>query len=150
MGFGGHSLWERIGIVKSSVSIPVIGNGDIGCAADAKAMYDQTGCDSIMIGRAALGNPWIFNQIKHLPNELQHREDAPSAAVKLSVIKRHIKRFYERYGERKASTDLKKHLAWYCKGISCAASLRNEIFKATTVNELETAIISAFRTNKGD
>jgi tRNA-dihydrouridine synthase B len=149
MGFSGHSQWERIGIVKSSVSIPVIGNGDIGCATDAKTMIDQTGCDSIMIGRAALGNPWIFDQIKHHSFGMEQTADAPSVAEKLSLIKYHIERFRIRYGEKKASSDLKKHLSWYCKGLPCAATLRNEIFRATTVTELETAMITGFKTNKG-
>jgi tRNA-dihydrouridine synthase B len=151
MGFGGHSLWERIGMVKSSISIPVIGNGDIGSAADAKAMIDKTGCDSIMIGRGALGNPWIFSQIGHLPFGMERKKDTPpSAAERLIIIRRHIERFSGHYGDKKACSDLKKHLAWYCKGIPCAATIRNDIFRAPTLTELEAAVDRAFEISKGD
>ena len=150
MGFSGHSQWDRIGMVKSAITIPVIGSGDIQNASDAKAMLTQTGCDSIMIGRAALGNPWIFSQIARFLSGMEKDVAAPSPAVRFSTISRHIERFRKHYGDKKASADLKKHLAWYCKGLPCSAPLRNDIFRATTLAELEKIMIKAFKTDKGD
>jgi tRNA-dihydrouridine synthase B len=149
-GFSGHSQWERIALVKSELSIPVIGNGNIETPGDAKAMIDQTGCDSIMIGRAALGNPWIFNRIRYFLSGIDAEEQAPTAAERLFTINRHVERYRQRYGDKKASADLKKHLSWYCKGLPCAAMLRNDIFRAGSMTELDAAITKAFTTNGGE
>jgi tRNA-dihydrouridine synthase B len=151
MVFSGHSYWERIAVVKSAVSIPVIGNGDITSARDAKSMYEQTGCDSIMIGRAALGNPWIFNQIKGIL--LGKAPDLPTPEMRLSVVVRHVESYCLEYGEEKAADELKKHLAWYCKGLPCAAAMRNDIFRASTMVNLKKIILTAFQasqSSKGD
>jgi tRNA-dihydrouridine synthase B len=142
MGFSGHSLWERIALVKASVSIPVIGNGDIVCAEDAQAMFEQTQCDSIMIGRAAMGNPWIFDQIKRFRSG--GRTESPSSSERVSTIFQHLHRFLAEYGEKKAINELKKHIAWYCKNIPKAATLRNAVFRAHTITELEETIKNSF------
>jgi nifR3 family TIM-barrel protein len=143
MAFSGHSFWERIGCVKSSVSVPVIGNGDIGCAQDAKAMFDQTGCDSIMIGRAALGNPWIFSEIKQFL--AGKTVEKPSLAVRFETITRHLHEYCEKYGDKKTVSDLKKHLSWYCKGLPGAAMLRNDIFRSASIAGLEKSITKIFQ-----
>ena len=145
MGFGGRSFWERIGIVKSAVAIPVIGNGDIYSPQDAMSLYNQTGCDSIMVGRAALGNPWIFDHIKRFLSGMEPSILAP--ASRLSVILRHIECYRGEYGEKKAVNELKKHLAWYCKGLPHAAALRGDIFRATTLRKLEETMKTAFQTD---
>jgi tRNA-dihydrouridine synthase B len=142
MGFSGHSLWERIAIVKSSISIPVIGNGDILSAKDAQAMFKQTNCDSIMIGRAALGNPWIFDEIKRfLTGE---KTEIPSVNNRKAVIFDHVRRFFVEYGEKKTVSDLKKHISWYLKNQPKASALRNSVFRANTISELEEIINSGF------
>ena len=143
MVFSGHSFWERIGVVKSAVSIPVIGNGDLTSAYDAKAMLAQTGCDSIMIGRAALGNPWIFSQVKRILAGME--PEIPTSALRFSTVIRHIESYREEYGEKKATNDLKKHLAWYCKGLPGAASLRNVFFRAPTFTILKQTAQTTFQ-----
>lgn len=142
MGFSGHSFWERIAAVKESVTIPVIGNGDIFSGDDAAAMIRQTGCDGVMVGRAACGNPWIFREIKAA---LQGKRcSRPSRSRKLSTILQHIGSYRERYGEYRASREMKKHIAWYLKGTSDASKLRNRVFRASTTSDLESVVKSAF------
>ncbi|HEX7510324.1 MAG TPA: tRNA dihydrouridine synthase DusB [Chitinivibrionales bacterium] len=145
MGFSGHSLWERITAVKRAVSIPVIGNGDIRCGQDAAAMFNQTGCDSIMIGRAALGNPWIFSQIKQ---ELRGEQVAAvSAQQRFATIMEHLRLFTIEHGESRALGEMKKHIAWYIKGHARSATLRNDIFRAQTLDELKDTTALAFKGN---
>ncbi|MBN1981816.1 MAG: tRNA dihydrouridine synthase DusB [Chitinivibrionales bacterium] len=144
MGYSGHSFWQRIRIVKESVSIPVIGNGDITSPQDAAAMVEQTGCDSLMIGRAALGNPWIFTMIKqNLTDRSTHRIISPQ--LKYETILDHIDRYSSQYGEKKACQEMKKQCAWYVKGSPGCASLRNQIFHSNSVDELKAAITSLFQ-----
>jgi nifR3 family TIM-barrel protein len=143
MGFSDHSFWERIAKVKDSVKIPVIGNGDISCGDDAVAMVRQTGCDGVMIGRAAYGNPWIFSEIKAALNGT--RMDVPSRKQKHDTALRHITGYRSRYGEYRASREMKKHIAWYIKGVAGASLLRDRIFKAKSTGDLETAVEAAFR-----
>jgi nifR3 family TIM-barrel protein len=139
MGFSGHSYWERIAVVKNAVAVPVIGNGDILTALDAQDMFCKTGCDSVMIGRGALGNPWIFSRIKRLlaggdPGP------APSAQERAATALGHVRRYRQLYGEKKAAADLKKHTAWYIKGLPAAASVRTRIFLSKTTAEIERAL----------
>ena len=138
MGFSGHSFWERIAEVKKAVSIPVIGNGDIITAQDALKMFEETGCDSVMIGRGAYGNPWIFRQIK------EHLQGAPpsepSIATRVQTACDHIERFISRYGEIAATRLMKKHIAWYIKGVPEASQYRNRIFRSQSTAELTDAL----------
>ncbi len=126
---------QSIARVKRAVKIPVIGNGDITSAAAACRMFEQTGCDGIMIGRAALGRPWIFFDLlgKKNPHPIK------SAEI-LTVISRHIQYATAFKGERQAVRELRKHLAWYTKGLPHAAAVRDQIFKATTVEDARTLI----------
>jgi tRNA-dihydrouridine synthase B len=142
MAFSGHSLWERIAAVKDAVSIPVIGNGDICLPGDAKAMFDQTKCDSIMVGRAAMGDPWIFSRIK----SALCGQSAPETPIKerFLMVMEHLRRYIEVNGEKAAIAEMKKHVAWYIKGLPGATSLRNGIFRAATIRELEEKIQMAF------
>jgi tRNA-dihydrouridine synthase B len=138
MGFSGRSYWERIAVVKNAVGIPVIGNGDICTAKDGCDMFEQTGCDSVMIGRGAFGNPWLFSQIK-----LALRGEPvslPSSSERVAAALDHVARYAQTYGEKKAAADLKKHVSWYLKGMDGASSLRTRIFLSTTTREL-TAVL---------
>jgi tRNA-dihydrouridine synthase B len=145
MGFTGHSFWERIAAVKQAVKIPVIGNGDIVTAEDAVKMKTETGCDALMVGRGAYGNPWIFNQIK---NALNNQPIIPiTFSDKKSMAIQHLDMFINQYGERCAIREMKKHCAWYIKGMSAASINRDRIFKAETcetlysiLNELDISI----------
>lgn len=129
------SLGE-IARVKKAVSIPVIGNGDIVDGKSAKRMLDETGCDFLMVGRGALGNPWIFQCINaYLNNEAEFIE--PTLEEKMNVMLRHISTLCEYKGVRIGMREARKHAAWYIKGIRGAASFRQEIGKLSTMDELQ-------------
>jgi tRNA-dihydrouridine synthase B len=135
MRYSGDALWERIAFVKQSVSIPVIGNGDIRTPHDAVRMLRETGCDALMVGRGSLGNPWIFGQIKQA---LAKKEITPIAASeRYAVATRHIALQRERYGERRATKEMRKHVAWYLKGLPSVTMYRDRIFRANSTAELE-------------
>lgn len=116
---------EIIKAVKDAVSIPVIGNGDIFSARDAKRMYDFTGVDLVMVGRGALGAPWIFSQIEEYLRT-GTVPPAPDVAARMAVMVEHIKLICENKGEYCGLREARKHAAWYMKGLSGAAELRGE------------------------
>ncbi|MCP4625818.1 MAG: tRNA dihydrouridine synthase DusB, partial [bacterium] len=138
MGFSGHSYWERIALVKESVSIPVIGNGDITEPQHAIDMFAQTGCDSVMIGRGAYGNPWLFNQINQLLADEPVTE--VSRKEKLETALSHLNAYERKWGELKAGRDMKKHIAWYVKGMLGASVIRDTIFRAESSGALREVI----------
>ena len=115
--------------VKKAVKIPVIGNGDITSARAALEMFESTGCDGIMIGRAALGRPWIFYEL------LAENAKKLSAKDILNIIKLHIEYTAAFKGEEQGVREMRKHLAWYTKGMPHAAETRDKIFKARTAEE---------------
>jgi tRNA-dihydrouridine synthase B len=135
MRYTGHSFWDRIALVKKAVSIPVIGNGDIMTVEDARRMLDETGCDGLMIGRGALGNPWIFSQIKEAlagrPVPTVTREE------RCRVILCHIGNFRDRLGERQANKEMRKHVSWYLRGLPNATEYRDRVFRSKSTMALE-------------
>ena len=136
--------WEIIKSVKKSVNIPVIGNGDIFTATDAISMYEQTGVDSIMIGRGALGNPFIFEEIKCLIEGKSYTP--PTVFEKLNIAREHILLMIEDKGEKIAICESRKHLAWYVKGLRGCTDIKVAINKATTYSELD-AILTEYENN---
>ncbi len=127
--------WDIIKAVKQSVSIPVIGNGDITTAEEAAGMYEHTGCDLVMIGRGALGNPWIFREVNSLIG--YDRPSLPvSDAERISVLLRHIRTLCEYKGEDIGMKEARKHSAWYFKGMRDAASLRRKAGTLCTFDDL--------------
>lgn len=132
--YSGRADWEVIRKVKEAVQIPVIGNGDVTCAADAVAMTRQTGCDGVMIGRAARGNPWIFREIAAALSQTPGcpLSQAPGYPAGTSVsrqeladmILRHARMAVENKGEYIAIREMRKHLAWYTFGLRGSAKLR--------------------------
>ena len=134
--YSGKADWDIIKKVKKSVSIPVIGNGDINTPLDAKKMIDYTGCDAIMIGRAAQGNPWIFKRIIHYM-ETGEILPEPNINEKIEKALEHSRMLIEYKGEFIGVREMRKHISWYIKGHIGAAELRNEINKAKSYNEIE-------------
>lgn len=127
--------WNIIREVKKAVSIPVIGNGDINTAEDAARMFEQTNCDLVMIGRGALGNPWIFREINSLIGF--DRPSLPvSEAERITVLLRHIKMLCEYKGEDVGMREARKHSAWYFKGMPGAAELRRKAGTLKTFDDL--------------
>lgn len=127
---------DEIANVKKAVSIPVIGNGDIVDGKSAKLMLDMTGCDFLMVGRGALGNPWIFQCINaYLNKEADFTE--PTLEEKMDVMLRHIGTLCEYKGVRIGMREARKHAAWYIKGIRGAAAFRQEIGQLSAMDELK-------------
>ncbi len=129
--YSGVADWDIIRQVKENVKIPVIGNGDVKGAGDAKKMFDETGCDGIMIGRATLGNPWIFNEIVSKLNETAQGNDI-SLKEKKNTILEHFELLLAEKGEYTATREIRKHIAWYVKGLKNATVIREEINKVET------------------
>ncbi len=125
--------------VKKAVSIPVVGNGDVYCFDDAKRMVEATGCDGIMIGRGALGNPWIFEEISARMGGEDYT--APTLAAAIDTCLYHIELMRKSKGERVASAEIKKHAALYIKGVRGAASIRDAIMKTSSTSELENILL---------
>lgn len=140
----GHNDLDIIKKVKESVSIPVIGNGDVKTAKDAKKMFEYTGVDGIMVGRAALGRPWIIGQIV---NELNNKEpDEISNKKKLEIIKEHLKLAVDEKGEYIAIREMRKHICWYIKNLKESSKVREKINRIEDVNELITCLEEYFNT----
>lgn len=121
--------------VKSAVKIPVIGNGDVFSAKDAKRMYEETGCDFIMVGRGAMGNPWIFSQINSFLATGETPE-APTVEDKMRMMLLHAKKICKYKGEKIGICEARKHALWYVKGIRGAAQLRNRFSTLHDLQEL--------------
>ena len=126
--FKGEAEYDTIRTIKQSVSIPVIANGDICDAVQAKRVLDYTGADGIMIGRAAQGNPWIFRQIEHFLNTGSHlAKPSPSELAEISV--RHVQEIYELYGTFKGVRIARKHVGWYIASYDLNKEFRREFNK---------------------
>lgn len=121
--------------VKNTVNIPVIGNGDISCGQDAYNMLNKTGCDMVMIGRAALGRPWIFSEINQFLNS-NTKYKVPSIEKKLSIMIEHVSYICKNVGEKHGMMKARRHIIFYIKGIPHAASLRKTACKLETLAQL--------------
>ncbi|RHW31834.1 tRNA dihydrouridine synthase DusB [Neobacillus notoginsengisoli] len=137
--YEGKANWDIIREVKQAVSIPVIGNGDVQTPQDAKRMLEETGVDGVMIGRAALGNPWmIYRTVKYL--ETGELMSEPSVREKMDVCILHLDRLIALKNENIAVREMRKHVAWYLKGVKGNAKVRNAINECSTREELVTLL----------
>lgn len=134
-GYSGRADWSTIAAVKKSVKIPVVGNGDIWSPQDAERMLLETGCDAVMIGRGSLGNPWLIKRAVHY---LQTGElmPEPGPAERAVMAQRHLTLTVKEKGEYIGVREMRKHVAWYLKGIYGASSVRNRVMHAATVVEM--------------
>ena len=133
-GYSGKADWEIIRQVKERLSIPVIGNGDVDSAQAAEDMFNMTGCDGVMVGRAARGNPWIFREIRaRLNSEKPPRP--PSIDEIIEAVLRHFKLLAELKGEAAAAREMRRHAAWYIKGLPEAAAYRQRLVHIKSYEE---------------
>ncbi|HZK53798.1 MAG TPA: tRNA dihydrouridine synthase DusB [Desulfosporosinus sp.] len=138
--YSGHADWKWIGRVKKEVSIPVIGNGDVFIPEDASKLIEQTGCDGVMIGRGALGNPWLIPRTQHYLNHGALLTE-PLLEERLQVALQHFDRIVRYKGERIGLNEMRKHAVWYIKGVEKAAQLRNVIMQTKSPEEMRAVII---------
>lgn len=141
--YRGQSDWQMITKLKQSVSIPVIGNGDIWTARDAKRMLEETGCDLVMIGRGCLGYPWIFKESNYLL-EMDIILQAPLAQERLRVILEHLEDMVALKGPIHGLHEMRKHLGWYTKGLPKSTQIRAELFKLKERHDIEALLTTYF------
>ena len=140
--YEGTANWDVIRRVSERMTIPFIGNGDVSTPQDAKRMLEETGVDAVMIGRAALGDPWmIYRTVRYL--ETGELIPEPSAQEKIDVCLLHFNRLMALKGERVAVKEMRKHTAWYMKGIRGSGTIRKEINSAETADQL-TGLLQQF------
>ena len=133
-GYSGRADWSIIKAVKESVSIPVIGNGDIKSPEDAKRMLDETNCDAVMIGRGVLGNPWL---IKNTVDYLDGKEYSDISVVdRIDMCLKHLNLLLEVKNEKLACLEIRNHISWYFKGIKGANELKNKIYQTSSIRDI--------------
>jgi nifR3 family TIM-barrel protein len=138
--YTGTADWAIIKEVKNAVDIPVIGNGDVFTPEDAKRMLEQTGVDGVMIGRAALGNPWmLYRTIEYLTTGTLLPE--PNAKEKIRIAILHLDRLVDLKGERVAVKEMRKHMAWYLKGLKGSARVKDLIMEETKRDQMANTLL---------
>ncbi|UCC79668.1 MAG: tRNA dihydrouridine synthase DusB [Candidatus Zixiibacteriota bacterium] len=139
-GFTGKADWSQIAQLKNELTIPVIGNGDIKNVTDVKLMFDQTGCDGVMLGRVSIGNPWIFRRIKeylksgNIPPE-------PSFRERINLALEHFDMTLDEFGIPRAIYKMRSRFAWYLKGMPEASIIRARINRSRSVEEIKEIIL---------
>ena len=139
--YSGKADWDIIRQVKEAVSIPVIGNGDVNSGESAIRMRKETGCDGVMIGRGSQGNPWIFAELQEY-EKIGVMPERPSAAVIRDTMLRHARLQIDFKGEYLGIREMRKHVAWYTKGMKGSAKLRDAINLVESYEELEELLYS--------
>lgn len=137
--YSGKADWQIIKELKEAVQIPVIGNGDIFTPEDAKMMIEETSCDAVMIGRGCQGNPWIFYRVAHY---LQSGEILPPPTIeeRVQMAIKHLRRHIAYVGEEMGIPQMRKHLAWYIKGLPNCTTVKADIFQLKNLDEIITTL----------
>jgi nifR3 family TIM-barrel protein len=133
--FEGLAHWDMIGEAKRAVSIPVIGNGDVRGPEDALRMLEQTGCDAVMLGRAAFGDPWVFRRTLALWRDGETLA-GPTARERLEAGLRHLAMMVKSVGPDCAAREMRKHVAWYVKGLPNSSKVREQVNRTKSVEEM--------------
>lgn len=136
--FSGEADWSQIGRLKDSVSIPVIGSGDLFTPQDCLRMLKETGCDGVMVARGALGAPWIFRQITELAETGTMEQVTPQ--IRAESVRQHLEIFCLESGEAVAIREMKKHIGWYARGFAGAAELRRAANGANSLEQIHELI----------
>ncbi|MGF7397480.1 tRNA dihydrouridine synthase DusB [Thermoanaerobacterium thermosaccharolyticum] len=139
--YSGRADWDIIKKVKDNLKIPVIGNGDIFTPEDAKRMIDETGCDAVMVGRGAEGNPWIFKRILHYLNTGEILPE-PTVSEKIDMILKHLDMMIDYKGEHVGILEMRKHIAWYLKGIRGSSKIKQMVFTMSNYKEIKDLLLS--------
>ncbi len=140
--YSGKADWDIIRSVKKAVSIPVIGNGDIYSPEDVVRMLEHTGCDAVMVGRGAQGNPWIFKRINHYIKTGKILP-VPDIEEKKSMMLRHLTMLIDLKGEYTGVREMRKHISWYTKGCRNSGHFKDRVFRAASQEEMA-ALINEF------
>jgi nifR3 family TIM-barrel protein len=143
--YTGKANWDILRDVKQAVSIPVIGNGDVFSPEDARRLLEHTNCDGVMIGRGALGNPWMLYRTVHYLTTGELLPD-PTPAEKIRIAVLHLDRLSSLKGENVAVREMRKHLAWYLKGLPDSAAVKNSIMELTTRSSVVSVLDEYVRT----
>lgn len=138
MQYAGRADWAVIRAVRQAVSIPVVGNGDIRSGADALRMLDKTGCDAVMVGRGAMGNPWIFAEINAALAGKDWRP--PDLSERMALALRHLDLEIQLHGVRQGLPEMRKHIAWYVSGLPGAARFRERINTMNDIDQVRKAL----------
>jgi nifR3 family TIM-barrel protein len=141
--FDGKAEWGDIAELKRTVTIPVIGSGDLFTPQDVVSMLEQTGCDGVMIARGALGAPWIFREALQLLSGTEPTE--PSGEERLEVAIRHMERFVSLAGEKVAMREMRKHFCWYARGVPGASRFRNFVNRTDSKDAIVSGVTDFFK-----